>query len=982
MARRVRLATLLAFILHGCFIVSARYRLSYDAYTHIFLGDHYRTDWWGLWEPRWYTGFEVSSYPPLVHQLIGLLGHLVGVDAAFALLLWLVLSAYPVAVYAFCRVFTGKSVAGYAALGAALLPAIFEAAHSFGQLPTLMGTLFALFAMAALNDFLRRGQPLSGALAVALIGSVMAAHHATLLFLPWAAGAVVLHLLLNTSTDRVALFRRFCLFALPAAALGLLVIWPFWAWGRGQVMQTPIDHPSRHNFFTDPLAPLAFFLPVYGPLIPLIPVVLWKGLRRRWLGLWIAFLGLFVLGLGGTTPLPRLLFGSQWEWLTYDRFAFWAALVLLPFFGATLVWLRRKRPPRKRRGLAVWIFSALGLAAVIAGLLPTLLPMQPPQVDMKPLADFLADGDHAQWRYVTFGFGDQFASLSLLTTATTIDGSYHTARTLPELRSSGVGQIDTAYWLPDGLSRLDPILQMAGQRGVRWGFLDRIDYVPVLVRNRWVFLTTLSNGVEVWENPQAVPPPPVQPPSEDPLAVFSWGVLPLASLCMTAALAAMRLRPAAAQRALFGIHALAIGLLPVGLSFWYFRTLAVGDTPRVYFTYDNALFYLSDALALVACAAWASGRVFGPRETAAHPPRPIQLRIETWLLGLCLLTSASCLWAVDGRVALAASLHLWLATGLFVTLQDRPAAWRAFALGSVAALGIQAALGFGEFARQSTAFLAPLGLNWPGSLQAATSGASVVQLADGARWLRVYGTLPHPNILGGLACAFLAGTGALYLTANRLRWLLLPVIAAGMALLVLTFARSAWVALAVFGAVLALRYRRLAGKRLLAMLAAGLAGLAAAAIPLRELIFTRTSDSGVSTEAFSTAARTWLAGQGWQFFLEKPVLGWGAGSFVLELARRAALGYIIEPVHNIPLLVASELGIGGALLLAGLAGVVIYHAVRAQRPAALVFAGLVLGLGAIGMVDHYLWTLAPGQVLLGASLGIFAGQVRLDESAD
>ena len=65
----VRLAVLCSFLFHGALILSARYRLSYDAYNHLFFGDHYRMDWWLLWDARWYTGFYVNSYPPLVHQL-------------------------------------------------------------------------------------------------------------------------------------------------------------------------------------------------------------------------------------------------------------------------------------------------------------------------------------------------------------------------------------------------------------------------------------------------------------------------------------------------------------------------------------------------------------------------------------------------------------------------------------------------------------------------------------------------------------------------------------------------------------------------------------------------------------------------------------------------------------------------------------------------------------------------------------------------
>ena len=197
MPLRVRRATLLAFCLHGVLILTAQYRLSYDAYNHMFFADHYLKDWWLLWESRWYTGFLIISYPPLTHQLIGLLGHLIGVDAAFALILWVTLSAYPSAVYVFGRIFTGWVPASYAAIGAALLPSLFLTAHTFGQLPTLVGTLFALFGAAVLKEFLCNGKPLTGLLAVFLFTTMMAAHHAVLLFVPFLVGAVLLRLILQ-----------------------------------------------------------------------------------------------------------------------------------------------------------------------------------------------------------------------------------------------------------------------------------------------------------------------------------------------------------------------------------------------------------------------------------------------------------------------------------------------------------------------------------------------------------------------------------------------------------------------------------------------------------------------------------------------------------------------------------------------------------------------------------------------------------------
>jgi len=542
MDRRLRLAIGLALIGHWPLVAAARYRLSYDAYVHMFFADHYRRDWWALWEPRWYTGFTVVSYPPLVHQLIAALSLLVGVEIAWAIVLLGVLIALPTGVYAFARVFVARRAAGYAAITSAVLPSIYLAAYTFGQLPTLAGLLAALWGLAALARYLRDGRPLDGALAVMLMAVVAAAHHGTLLFLPWGVAAVSAH---QALTGRIAL-TRLAIFSLASIAAVLIVIWPFWQWGLGQTMQTPIDHLSRHNFLLDPSASLMFFWPVYGPLVLLIPWAVYVAFRRERVALGALFAAMFVLGSGGTTPLPRWLYGRQWAWLTYDRFALWASVALLPFAGLVVLVVQRRL---RRLDNRVWLTArgialvAMGASSVAAVMVPTVRPTQPKPLDMRPIVAFLAQEDRSQWRYLTFGFGDQMARLSLLTDATTIDGSYHTARQLPELRISGIGQIDAAYWSPLGVGGLDPILERASERGVRWGFVNLSAYIPVLARHGWRYLTTLTNGVEVWENPGAVLPHD-DPSSRaiEPLTSISWGVLPLATLAVTGGLACLRAR--------------------------------------------------------------------------------------------------------------------------------------------------------------------------------------------------------------------------------------------------------------------------------------------------------------------------------------------------------------------------------------------------------------------------------------------------------
>lgn len=59
---------------------------AYDAYIHMFFGDHYHRQWFDPWELRWYTGFATTSYPPGTHMAIGALMYIVPLRPAFVLL--------------------------------------------------------------------------------------------------------------------------------------------------------------------------------------------------------------------------------------------------------------------------------------------------------------------------------------------------------------------------------------------------------------------------------------------------------------------------------------------------------------------------------------------------------------------------------------------------------------------------------------------------------------------------------------------------------------------------------------------------------------------------------------------------------------------------------------------------------------------------------------------------------------------------------
>jgi hypothetical protein len=971
---------LFAFLLHGFFILTARYRLSYDAYTHMLFADHYAQDWFSLWETRWYTGFDIVSYPPLTHQFIALLIPLLGFEKAYAATLWLVTTLYPLGIYAFSRNFAGRAASSYAALAAACMLPLFVTAHIFGQLPFLTATLFSLFATTALKRFLMEGSLPGFLLAVSITATTMAAHHATLMVQPFFIFAVTIFQLKKNNWK--VLSSRLFIYIMTAIPTGLLVIWPFWRWGMQQQLQTAIDHLSRHNFLTDPMAIAIFFFPFYFPIGAVIPF-LFKGWPLRFIGLQFSFLILFVLGLGGTTSLPSWLFGKSWEWLTYDRFAFWAGLTLTPFFGILLIrfkhWMKTRRIlrplPAPFRGafISISIFLIFICSAIGSWFTPKFLPIQPAPIDMAPIVEWIEAEDHYYWRYLTFGFGDQFAYLNLLTDkTTTLDGSYHTARTIPELRESGIGQIDTSYWALKGIPAIGPILQASGEYGVRWGFVNLRKFVPELKKNGWVFVKYLENGIQVWENPNFTFRPPVVPPS-DPFESFSWGVFPMLSLITTLGLGAINTWSADGERIIRKAYAVIMGLLPLSLGFWYYKIIFEFKHAQVYFTYDHALFFLSDGLALIAVIFW-----LAVRSTKTELPKlsmPLKL-----ILALCIWITCSSIWSLDWRTSLYIAAHFWLIFLLILSLQDWHEAWNMVTIGFCAALFLQFIIGMIELNTQSTEFLEALHLHWPGIIDATSKGAGILKFADGRNFLRTYGTFPHPNMLAGFALICITGIISLILKSqktNLAAWILLIL---ATSLMAVTFSRSAWLGLAVFLPVLLLKLKFLDRKKIWLILFTSLITMILTLLPLQELLISRTTFA-TATEEFSLTGRVWLSQQALSYAREKPIHGVGVGSFVIQLAQRAGERNFVEPVHNVPLLVLVELGGIGLILLLAIFASMIREFVVTKKTNVILLTALLAGLGIISLFDHYFWSLAMGRMMIALTLGLWFGQVaNKDES--
>src|SRR6185503_11043774 len=235
---------------------------------------------------------------------------------------------------------------------------------------------------------------------------------------------------------------------------------------------------------------------------------------------------------------------------------------------------------------------------------------------------------------------------------------------------------------------------------------------------------------------------------------------------------------------------------------------------------------------------------------------------------LFLLISFGVLWSRDWNTSLYISLHFWLIFLLILSLRDWNHSWNSVMLGLCVALSVQLIAGFIGFAQQSTAFLRPLGLEWPGMLDPFTSGAVVVHAPDGVQVLRAYGTFPHPNILGGFTLVTLLGPISLFFTGKKLYHPALILYALGVCLLALTFSRSAWMGMMICLSILILKAKYLNRQKLSLLLMITIMSCMITLLPRLQLVLARSVNITANSEKFSFVGRAWLSQEAIQMFRE------------------------------------------------------------------------------------------------------------------
>jgi hypothetical protein len=275
---------------------------------------------------------------------------------------------------------------------------------------------------------------------------------------------------------------------------------------------------------------------------------------------------------------------------------------------------------------------------------------------------------------------------------------------------------------------------------------------------------------------------------------------------------------------------------------------------------------------------------------------------------------------------------------------------------------LQAVWGFGQFATQST-----FANKWLGVAEHPVEmGGTSVLLNAGGRWLRAYGGQVHPNVLGGLlviTCLatvwlFMASLSKMQSPQFQIRerskaYALLLLFTLQLIGLFVTFSRANWLALfgALFAAGLVWRTQRKIILQIGVITVLIFIIFSAGLWQPTKARLMGSSASRLERQAIDERVRGYQASKSllttvwWR--------GVGLGNYTKALAdyQPGLRAYRYQPVHNIFILVLSELGIIGlALWLAFL-----WQKLR-HYPRELLFFPFVFLF--TSLFDHYWWTSA------------------------
>ncbi|MBU1953813.1 O-antigen ligase family protein [Patescibacteria group bacterium] len=387
--------------------------------------------------------------------------------------------------------------------------------------------------------------------------------------------------------------------------------------------------------------------------------------------------------------------------------------------------------------------------------------------------------------------------------------------------------------------------------------------------------------------------------------------------------------------------------------------------------YASFFIYLGDLLLLFACFFYGLAILRGETKK--------EFSFGSWQITVALLAFAatmllSVFFAEYWQVALLQFLRFVLLLLLYFLLindlLERKEVLRFFLYGLLA----QSLIAFGQYIFQGS-----LGLRFLGEpiLSSDLPGVAKIDFA-GMKLVRAYGTFPHPNVFGGI---LVAGIFWLYYLYRKNLHLLGTIGVILLMALLFTFSRSAFLAL---GGGLLVLFSLHEGKiRWKYLLLFGCVALFLIVLFNLEGVLIQRVFLGDDPKSALERLEYITAGK--KMFFEHP-FGVGMGNFTLIMQNYLGVKlspWLLQPVHNVYMLMSNEAGFLGVTALLVLLGVTFFRLLKASRSGdederifTAVSITILLILALISLFDHYLLTLYGGQVFFVIYLALVSASLN------
>ncbi len=396
--------------------------------------------------------------------------------------------------------------------------------------------------------------------------------------------------------------------------------------------------------------------------------------------------------------------------------------------------------------------------------------------------------------------------------------------------------------------------------------------------------------------------------------------------------------------------------------------LKSGEINKGYSEYLTISIYLSDIILITILVLFFVNFFKSKRDiTLKHNKK----NIFFILAGLDLFIFISIFFAHDRLLALYKYAIFILGIGLLFLIANATYSYAKLTWSILAGIFFQATLGIYQFLTQSS-----FSCKWLGLAQHNSSilGTSVIE-TEGERWLRAYGGLDHPNILGGLLAVgiILLIIKALYIkkTKKTEPFILYFIFCVFLMSLFFTFSRASWLAtfigILIIFLITIIKKNLLAQKKVLKLILIGATLIFILFLQYDNLVFTRLNEKS-RLENKSITERSNYVKQAKSLINKNLLFGTGIGNYTQALTKMHPNqpSWYYQPVHNVFLLVFAEIGIFGFVLFILFLLYTLRYKQKNKYKLSLLFILLI-----IFMFDHWLWSLHFGVFLFWLIMGIF-----------